>query len=326
MFLESQGHFIFRRMYMAEKVFKSYNSQLRILRSRGLIVKSSAKKVLESENYYNVINGYKDVFLNHTATTETYKAGAEFTEIFALYEFDRELRYIFLKRLLKIENQIKSVIAYKFSEKYKHDTYLKLASFDSHRNNKELQAIMGVISTFQRTISEQSGRHNAVTHYVTEYGYVPLWVLVNVLTFGNISKFYGIMKLQDRQVVAKEFGLQENVFKSYLKLMSIFRNICAHDERLYNTKLGKLEIISGSIHTRLSIQRANNGKYNCGTNDVFALLICLKEFLPKRQKGEFAETIRQIDKEIDKLTSKIHTVNINDILIVMGFPVNWKNL
>ncbi|KJS86277.1 MAG: hypothetical protein JM58_07205 [Peptococcaceae bacterium BICA1-8] len=311
---------------MAEKVFKSHNSQLRILRSRGLIVKSNAKKILETENYYNVINGYKDLFLNHAATTETYKTGAEFTEIFALYEFDRELRFIFLKRLLKIENQIKSIIAYKFSEKYKHDNYLKLVNFDSYSRNAKLQDIMRVISTFQRAISDQSGKHNAVTHYVTDYGYVPLWVLVNVLTFGNISKFYGVLKLQDRQAIAKEFGIQENVFKSYLKLMSIFRNVCAHDERLYNTKIVNLEIVSGPIHTRLAIPRTQNGKYACGTNDMFALLICLKEFLPKRQKGEFAETIRQIDKEIEKLQGKIHTVNINDILLLMGFPANWKIL
>ncbi|WP_018704778.1 Abi family protein [Anaeromusa acidaminophila] len=313
---------------MADKIFKSHNSQLRILRSRGLEVKSSAKKILEAENYYNIINGYKDLFLDKTATTETYKNGAAFSEIFALYEFDRELRFIFLKRLLKIENQIKSVIAYKFSERYGHDNYLKLDNFDPHNNDsKKLHNIMSVISTFQRSISDQSGKHNAVTHYVTEYGYVPLWVLVNVLTFGNISRFYGVLKLQDRQAVAREFGLQENVFKSYLKLMSMFRNICAHDERFYNTKLGNLEIVSGPIHARLAIPLRNgNGKPIYGKNDLFALLICLKEFLPKRTRGEFAETIKQIEKEIDRLKNNIHTINIVDILVMMGFPTNWKTL
>jgi abortive infection bacteriophage resistance protein len=312
---------------MAEKTFQSHNSQLKILRSRGLIVKTSAKKVLESENYYNVINGYKDLFIDSAAANEIYKVGADFNEIYALYEFDRELRFIFLKKLLKIENQIKSIIAYKFSEKYKHDNYLKLVNFDSHYNKSaKLQDIMRVISTFQRAISDQSGKHNAVTHYVTEYGYVPLWVLVNVLTFGNISKFYGVLKIQDRQAVAKEFGISHNVFFSYLKIMSMFRNLCAHDERLYNTKFANTEIVSGPIHSQLAIPRAASGKYSYGTNDLFALLICLKELLPKRQKGEFAETVRLIDKEINIIQRKIHTVNVNDILSKMGFPVNWKSL
>lgn len=108
--------------------------------------------------------------------------------------------------------------------------------------------------------------------------------------------------------------------------MSIFRNICAHDERLYNSNLGSLEIVSGPIHARLAIPRLPNGKYSHGTNDLFALLICLKEFLPNRKKGEFAETIRQIDKEVEKLQGKIHTININDVLSSMGFPPNWKSL
>ncbi|MHB1484248.1 MAG: Abi family protein [Saccharofermentanales bacterium] len=312
---------------MAEKIFETYNSQLKILRKRGLIVKINAKKVLEFENYYNVINGYKDLFLDNANSIETYKAGAEFNEINALYEFDRELRFIFLKKLLKIENQVKSIIAYKFSEKYEHDNYLKLMNFDSHNNNSsKLQDIMRVISTFQRAISDQSGKHNAVTHYVTKYGYVPLWVLVNVLTFGNISKFYGILKIQDRQAIAKEFGIAHNVFFSYLKFMSMFRNLCAHDERLYNTKFTNTEIVSGLIHSKLEIPRTRHGKYLYGTNDLFALLICLKELLPKKQKGEFAKTIRLIDKEIIKIQSKIHTINVSDILIAMGFPVNWKSL
>ena len=107
--------------------------------------------------------------------------------------------------------------------------------------------------------------------------------------------------------------------------MSHFRNICAHEERLYSTKLDTVEIVSGPIHTRLAIPKVN-GKEIYGKNDLFALLICLKEFLPNTQKGEFAETVRQIDKEINKLQSKLHTISIGDVLLKTGFPMNWKTL
>ncbi len=312
---------------MEQKIFRTHNSQLRILRSRGLKVKSRAKRILEKENYYNVINGYKDLFLETSAESETYQEGADFNEILALYEFDRELRFIFLKRLLKIENQIKSVVSYKFSEKYGHDNYLKLNNFIPHeRHNSKLKRVMEVISIFQREISNQSGKHNAVTHYITEHGYVPLWVLVNVLTFGVISKFYGVLKLEDRHAIAKEFNLQENRMFSYLKLMSVFRNICAHDERLYNTKLAKIEILVGPVHVALGLPKNEFGKYIYGTSDVFALLICIKAFLPKSSRGEFKETLRQIDKELIKLKSKLRTVELADVLNEMGFPLNWKEL
>jgi abortive infection bacteriophage resistance protein len=309
---------------MSDKVFKSHDQQLIILRARGLMVDSNSKRILETENYYNVVNGYKDLFLDQSCEEETYKSGTDFQEIFALYEFDREIRFIFLKRLLKIENHVKSVIAYKFSEKYTHDNYLKLSNFESYKNNDELQAIMDVISTFQRTISDRCSKHDAIKHYVTTYGYVPLWVLVNVLTFGSISKFFGLLKLQDRQSISKEFSIQENVFKGYLKLMSLFRNVCAHEERLYSKKF-KQEIAVSSIHSRLAIPNVN-GKYSCGTTDLFALLICIHELLPKDDISEFTDIILQINKELENLQNKIHTINENDILISMGFPVNWKTL
>lgn len=311
---------------MSEKTFKTHNSQLRILRSRGLNVKSNAKRALEKENYYNVINGYKDLFLDHSATTETYKTGADFSEIFALYEFDRELRFIFLKRLLKIENQIKTVVSYKFSERYSHDNYLKLSNFKPHNNDKKtLQNIMNVIATFEKTIADQCGKHSAVNHYMTEHGYVPLWVLANVLTFGNISRFFGVLKLEDRHSIAKEFNLPENYFMRYLEVMTIFRNVCAHDERLYNYKINT-EIKSGPIHRQLDIPKNRHGKFIYGINDVFALLICVKEFLPKKTRGEFRDTVKQINKEINRLDNKIHTISIGDVLEKMGFPVNWKDI
>lgn len=325
MFLESRGRFIVG-VYMADKIFQTYNDQLKILISRGLAVQPSDNNIIMFENYYNVVNGYKDLFLDTTAPTETYKKNATFSEIHALYEFDRELRFIFLKRLLIIENRIKSVIAYKFSEKYGHDNYLKLSNFKPYKNDRELQAIMAVISTFQKAIANQSGRHNAVTHYVKNYGYVPLWVLVNVLSFGNISKFYGVLDLPDRQSISKEFGMAENVFKSYLILMSFFRNICAHDERLYNTHLPNVEIVSGSVHARLGIPRNSSGKYQNGTNDVFALLICIREFLQNHHRSELTEALGQIDDELTKLAPKIHTISRSDILDVMGFPANWNTV
>lgn len=95
---------------MAEKIYKSYRQQLNILRSRGMIIKKGTQgarviRILERENYYNVINGYKELFLATSATSthdEVYKAGTTFDEVYALYSFDRDLRNVYLKYLLKI--------------------------------------------------------------------------------------------------------------------------------------------------------------------------------------------------------------------------------
>ncbi len=310
---------------MTDKDFKSHKEQVEILRARGLSIKNIAWKTLAKENYYNVINGYKDLFLDPKAKKERYKNQATFDEIYALYLFDRELRFIFLKTLLRVENHIKSVISYRYAEMYGHG-YLKLINFKPYRNNKELQEIMGVISTLQKAISDQSGKHTAVTHYVTEYGFVPIWVLANVLTLGNISKFYGVLKLNDRQAIAKEFGLPENVFRNHLRVISMYRNICAHDERLYNVRLEQQEMKSVNTHEKLKIAKDAEGKYIYGTNDLFSLMICLKELLPQTKRGEFSSMVDRIDREITELSKKLSSVKKEDILHAMGFPRNWREI
>lgn len=101
---------------MANKSYKSYRQQLNILRSRGMVIGKGSQgsrvmHILERENYYNIINGYKELFLAAKTTDtsdEIYKTGTTFDEVYALYNFDRELRNIYLKYLLKLENTFKT--------------------------------------------------------------------------------------------------------------------------------------------------------------------------------------------------------------------------
>ena len=100
------------------KEYKTFNQQLTILRNRGLIVPTDGKpkRFLEQENYYNVINGYKDLFLlkdthGKPVEPETYLSNAHFNELKTLFLFDRELRFLFLKYLLIFENSFKTVIS-----------------------------------------------------------------------------------------------------------------------------------------------------------------------------------------------------------------------
>ena len=58
-------------------------------------------RILEKESYYNIINGYKEIFLD-TATTraagdDRYKTGTTFEHIYSLYDFDRNLRWVLIK-------------------------------------------------------------------------------------------------------------------------------------------------------------------------------------------------------------------------------------
>lgn len=93
-------------------------------------------------------------------------------------------------RILERENSFKTVIAHEFSAKYGHDNYLKIENFDNS-TERNISSSIKLIGDIQQEIARQMSKHHqVVTHYMTEHGYIPLWVLVNVLIFGKIENFY----------------------------------------------------------------------------------------------------------------------------------------
>lgn len=322
------------------KKFSTTNSQLRKLRARGMIIRngSRAKHIIEMENYYNLINGYKSLFLDKSLTTskEQYLSGTKFEEIHALYLFDRELRNIFIRYILEIENNIKSVLSRDFSEKYGHDNYMKISNFDTSIKKWEKKTtaqkigeISELISRLQHEISRQLSKNNSmISHYMLEYSYVPLWVLVNTLTLGTISTFYSYLSQKDQNDIGKYFSLKPNEMNSFLQVLTIYRNACAHDERLFNLKALRRNMQPNNIPTMPIHQKMNipiNAGNNpiCGKNDLFAIVIIFKIILSKKSFKTFFSALK---KQIQILDKALNTISIDSVLSQMGFPSNWQDI
>ena len=317
---------------MAEKEYRSYKQQLDILRSRGMVIDKSSQDshvmhILECENYYNIINGYKDLFLDIKATQTTdekYKSGTTFDEVYAVYNFDRDIRNVYLKYLLKLENKFKTVISHEFSSLYGHDNYLRLENFD-HSNEKSIASVIKLIGDIQHEIARQMSKHHQiVTHYMTVHGYIPLWVLVNVLTFGKIEYFYKNMKSSDKITVAKQFNLQPNELSKFMHMLALARNKCAHDERFFDMKF------KDSLHTKsiknfstLEITRANDGSYTYGTNDIYAIAVMFALLLNNTDLKEFVFSMKL---HFNKLQNLLHTIPAANVMFRMGYTPNWENL
>ena len=91
------------------KEYKNNEELIDYLISKNVIVndKKLALKNIEKYSYYSIINGYKAVFKDKN---NNYKENTSFEEIFALYEFDKNIKAIFLKYTLEIEVVIKSLM------------------------------------------------------------------------------------------------------------------------------------------------------------------------------------------------------------------------
>lgn len=305
-----------------EKEFKTIDEQIQILKSRNIIIENYEKtyNILMKNNYYYLINGYKNLFLDNTSKKEKYINGTNIEEIYTLYNFDKNLKINFLKYLLLIENEINTYIAYEFSKSYGHKNYLIPENFNNSDSKKSL--INKFIDDVNLEIQYQYKNSNEmIIHYLDNYKYIPLWVLVRILSFGKISKFYSLMKAKEQNAISRKYNLRIHEFKVILHNLTLIRNICAHDEKLYDIRM-KSRISSTIYHKKLDIKN-KNGNYQFATRDLFSIVIVLKILLEKR---DFDCFYKEIIKDIQKLQKNIITVKIKDILDRMGFPENYKKL
>ena len=307
---------------MNKKEFKTLDEQLGIFKSKGLTIndEEEARNILLKENYF-FINGYRRVLMVSSKEKKFVK-GATFDELYAIFMFDRELRNILFKNLLIIENNIKSIMSYKLSVKYgyKEKNYLKESNFTT--DNKDKRRVSDVINKMKRQIRVNSQNHSATLHYITNYGYIPLWVLVKVLSFGLINELYGILKPEEQKEIADLYKIEMEDMEVYLSLLSNYRNLCAHEDIVFDHRTQKY-ISNTKYHNELKIKQDEFGEYIKGKNDIFALIIILKQMLTK---DEFMHMMDEINLKLQDLTWQIKSVKINKIYDTLGFPENYMDL
>lgn len=306
---------------MKDKQFKNLDEQVEIFKYKGLIINDEkyAKEVLLRENYF-FLSGYRHLFMN-PENPKFYLEGTTFEELYSLFLFDRQFRNIIFKNLLIVENNAKSIFSYQLSKKYgyKENDYLKPSNFDMSPDKS--RQVNDLIKKMKRQVRVNGSQHTATAHYISNYGYIPLWVLVKVLSFGIISEFYSILKMDDRVSIAKIYNINVEDLTNYLSLLANYRNVCAHEDILYENKTQR-EINNTVYHALLGIKKVDN-EYVQGKNDLFALLIILRQLL---RNEDVKNLILEIDRALENLKLNLHTIPMEKVLDRMGFPYNWKEI
>ena len=155
-----------------------------------------------------------------------------------------------------------------------------------------------------------------IRHYMTAYHYVPLWVLMNVLTLGQLSKMYASQKGRIQIKICQDFGaLRVNELGKMLAVMTKFRNVCAHSDRLFDFRT-KDALLDCNLFASLSIPK-EKGRYIYGKNDLFAQVMILKSLL---SEADFYSYFQCLQECFEK--HPIHKA----VLDKMGFPSNWEQI
>ena len=306
---------------MELKTFKTLEEQVQILRSKNMVINDEhyAKEVLLRENYF-FLHGYRYPFLK-SKDDRFYINGTTFEELYSLFLFDRTVRNLIFKNVLIIENNVKSIFSYQLSKKYgyKEKDYLNPRNFNTSKEKRK--QVNDLLGKMKRQMQKNITTHSATIHYVDNYGYVPLWILVKVLSFGIVAELFSILKKEDQYDIVDIYDLDIDVFFNYLTILSNYRNLCAHEDIVYDNRTNR-EIADTRYHRALKIPMMDN-EYIYGKNDLFVLLIIFKSLL---KQDELKEFILELSHIIDNLEYNLKTISINKILDRMGFPKNWKDI
>lgn len=237
-----------------DKPFRTYDQLTDIMIDRGLNPGAHARTILEREGYYPVVNGYRDLFI---ADGDRYKDGATLDEVYALFVMDRRLRAVLFRHITLAEGVLKSVSSYEFCSRHQEDNeaYLDPASYRTDRRHRNM--VVKFINDVNVMLGRDPKRPPSFTkdyldHYKNMHDNVPLWVTMNSLSLGQAFKFYTFLDESTRFAIAQRFQemhreargdrarriTHESLRKSYDHIKD-FRNICAHDERLFCARVDK---------------------------------------------------------------------------------------
>ncbi|MCL2321138.1 MAG: Abi family protein [Oscillospiraceae bacterium] len=279
---------------------KHINKQIAILKKCNLTIDDYEfiEYILKKENFYYIINAYKKPFLiDYNLTLNKFIDKTTFENIYALYEFDIELKSIIFKHISKVESAIKSYIYQIFYKCHGDITPLKPSNFNLIDSGIGLEFI-------KQKILSQINSNSEISHFSNEYGIVPLWAIINILNFEEISKFFSIMKSDEKDQVVSliDENLTKLEFSKYLNILIEAKNICTENLTMYNFaskyKLNFIDIFSYFNYIPES------------KSNVFTILVLFKIFLSDE---DFKDMYKSFIVQLDYLDNSLKNLKFDKV-------------
>ncbi len=308
-------------MNSKEKVYLSIDELILNIKSKGIGIKDEirVREILEHNNYY-YITGYKEIFKNGDGT---YKNNVYFEDVYNLYQFDKKLKLLFAEMLFEIEQSVKTTFSNNFCDRFGYKDF-DLINPDNY--DKKNLYLLDILTKLNNQIKWYGKKNLAVSYYKNNYNYIPVWVLVKVLTFGMVRDLIMVQKTNAKDHVCKKIvnnPLKVIEVQNMLELLITYRNICCHDDKLLGYIHNKVNIMNTKYHNHFNLKKNSKGMYIQGKKDLFAALISIKYFV---NKNAFDLFIDKISNLVDNFVSSIDGISREEMLDFMNLPQNFVKI
>lgn len=262
--------------------------------------------ILKSVNYYR-LSGY-GIGLRRKDNNELYKDGVSIDTLYRLYTFDSLFKNALMHVVEQIEIQLRTQIANYLAVSYGPESYTDSSLFDVKFSKDGSSIHTNIIESFKQECIHQKNVPLVKHHFEKYNGHFPIWVAIELFTFGNLASLYDIMKTDDKKYIASLYNTTSNHLSSWILSLVEIRNICAHYSRLYNMPLKQTPFLY-----------SEHKQYRTGTiNKVFPVLIVIKRILANNRNlwNSFYSSLSCLLEEYNDV------VNLSFI----GFPKNWHDI
>lgn len=294
-----------------QKHILSISDQLQSYKDAGMIVSSDdeALSALKAIGYYR-LRGYCYHLYNNA--TKKFVPGTDFSSILKLYNFDQELSHLLFNMISKIEVALRARLS---DALLIHNDPLILQD-PSVFNDKKLywKNLSSTASEISRS-SDVFIQHNFDVHD----GAIPIWAGVEIMSFGTLSKTIKNLKTgagSSYSTLAANYQYKSpkgsnvtpslNILSSWIHAVSILRNMCAHNSRIYNriitTKPQILDIDQQSPPPRV--------------NGLYQIILAMKYLRPN--ENSWNQFYCDLDTLLMKYDGYFDFARIN-------FPQDWKS-
>ncbi len=290
------------------KSYKTVEEQADLMIGRGLVCnREKLIDRLEWINYYR-LSGYLYPF--RKKDSDDFLENTNFDCVWNRYCFDRKLRLLMLDGIARIEIGIKTALVRVFTREYGAFGYTKFENLPNLKKDKYEE----LIETMSRDM--KNSRAQFVVSYKQKYDseeHLPLWMAVELMTFGSMLKFYEGMSKNLQNEIASDFSQQKVRFISWLKSLNVVRNISAHHDRLWNRVLGVAPMLNPSNEAK---KRESKWFFPVEIDNrrVFAIITLIIEMLSVMAPKSGWK------KRLIDLLNQYPDIPLRD----MGFPDEWK--
>lgn len=208
----------------------TFSEQVELLKKKNLEVEDSefAEETLKRINYYRL-----SAYMLTLKKDNEFIEGTTFNQLVAIYEVDCKLRHLLMGALENIEIAFRTHMTYLIAHKYGTLGFENKENFLDETRHAEFFTELNKAFAIRRT-----GELFIEHHYRKYSGKFPVWVAMEVTSFGTLSKLYKNLKEEDKKEIAKTYyNLPYTYVESWLRTLSNVRNVCAHFGRIYNKNL-----------------------------------------------------------------------------------------